>query len=144
MSGKRSVEGEVRVLSDESVALCELKMMGYQGRPQKFIIHRTLRINRGGDHLHIVDSIKGSGRHTIERFFVVGNAQEVTISDQVATCSFSEGSLRLEFYMSDICRIWTEENWISESYGRFVKGYVIRCREEIILPFITETHLWFA
>ena len=86
--GKRSTIGDIWELPDKMEILCKLALT-YSLRPfHNITIQRIFQADRQGRYLHITDSIQGTGKHIVERFFVVGdNKNLVKIKNRSKLCS---------------------------------------------------------
>ena len=143
LSGRSCIDEKIRVLPINNTILGKLKINGFEDSSNDLTLSREIRIEQKGIQLHITDKVEGVGRHTLERFFILGDAQNINISKNIVSCNFDKGKLKIKFLRPKEAAVRIDENLFSYSFGKFLKGHVINISQSIVLPFFSVTNLLF-
>jgi hypothetical protein len=147
LTGSRKTTGGMAIHTNDNpqhVVECDLTMTGYKGLPTSAAINRKIYVGMGGYHLRIIDTVQWDGTHLLGRFFVIGSAKSIQLKDTIVTCLVGAGTLHLEFQNCSPQSVSIEGIDLSDSYGRFRKGFVVRCHQTLQFPSQVEANLWYS
>jgi hypothetical protein len=104
---------------------------GYERLPSPVVHHRQVMLDRASEHLRIVDTFAGSGRHALAWHFHC--APGVTADAGTAGVAIAAGTVRVRLSVPDDVRVTIEDAWYSPSYGVMLPTRAIVVQTEIEL-----------